>query len=89
MDTPPNSVVMKVSDNANQLLGCRLKEPPTKLDIGYPEPRNLEKRTLTEDDRSTCRPLLELPRRYEGPAAAVPHSLARPTCGIVKQLNLH
>ena len=73
MDTPSDSVVMKVSDDVNKLHGCRLKGPPTQPDFGYPEPRSLETRALTEDDRSTHRPHLELPWRNKGPAAAVPH----------------
>ena len=76
-DTPPDSVVMKVSSEVNPMHSCRIKGTLTQPNFGHPEPQSLETRALLEDGRSTHRPLIESPRRKEGPAAAAPHKTAK------------
>ena len=74
MDTPPDSEVMKVSNSANILPGCRLKEPPTRQESSHPENPNLYPRALLESDASTHRSTFDLAGRNKGPATAVTHT---------------
>ena len=89
MDTPPDSEVMKVSNSANILSGCRLKEPPTRQESSHPENPNLYPRALLESDASTHRSTFDLAGRNKGPATAVAHSLASRPWGLEKQEELH
>ena len=75
MDTPPNSAVMKASNDIDSSTGRRIKGPPT-AGMEDPERTSHESRAGMEKDGSACRPQDQLAERNEGSATTYPHNIS-------------
>ena len=84
MDTPPDTVVMKVSEAYKSMHDYRLKGSPTRPDspISHPELQSRGMCSQMEKDGSTHRHHPEQPRRKKVPAADFSHRMASRPWGL-------